>query len=286
MLDVFVDDIVDALPIGKDFLKTGRFPEHPLEMPSLDPLDRTARVSNGGLQYFAPGLANGDTAEYRTTLATFDSNRDTGTLNSCTFRGWNYGAGASQINPAFGSIGSGEEFAYQPPGGTETWSETHPARFTPPGGLEKRFLSGYGDWATGRTAFSFSSTQGYLQYQPLVGATTNLISWQSESIDVGGNGFYFPQSGNRYLQQLNANANGFLSLPYAGTGDEIIVGHDPYLGTIPPLCARDIHLIPVAAANVIAPTSGVKLFWDSATDSLSAKTTAGTVLRYSGTRRL
>jgi hypothetical protein len=286
MPDVYVDDIVDALPLGKTLLKTGKFPEAPVTLPGLDPTDRNWSVSDGCLQFFAPGLKAGQTAEWRESLATFDSNRDVTTLNSCIFRGWNYAAGG-QINAAYGTIGSGEEFAYQPTGNNETWSEIHPARFIPPGGLEKRLISGYGDWATGRTGILVSGSEGSIRYQPTVGASIDLIYWgSSSSMNVQGNGFYFPQSGNRYLQQLNANANGFLSLPYAGSGDEIFVGYDPHLQNIPPLCARDIHLIPVAAANVITPTSGVKLFWDSATDSLSAKTTAGTVLRYSGSRRL
>lgn len=286
MDDIFVDDLVDAVEPGKYFLKNGKFPELPLALPGLDPTDREAGVSAGGLQYFAPGLREGQTAEWRETLGTFDNNREPDTLNSCIFRGWNYGAGASQINAAYGSIGSGEEFAYQPPGRTETWSESHPLRFTPPGGGERRIFSGYGYWETGQTWLACTATEGVLQYQPIVGPLVNLISWGSESISVGGNGFYFPQSGRGYLQQLNANANAFLSLPYAGSEDEIIAGHDPLINNIPPLRTRDIHLMPVAAADVIAPTSGVKLFWDATSDSLSAKNAAGTVFKYSGSRRL
>lgn len=287
MEDIFVDDIVDAVLPGTSFLKNGAFPELPLKLPGLDPSNRNERHSEGGLQFLAPGLANGQTAEYRETLATFASNRDAATRNSCIFRGWNYGAGTVQINAAYGSIGSGEEFAYQPPFNTETWSETHVARFTAPGGLEKRIVSAYGDWGSGRTGFFIGGTEGAFRYTPVVGASIDVISWfGSSSLNVQGNGFYFSTNNQRYLQQLNATADAFLSLPYAGNEDEIIVGYDPRLERIPPLQARDIHLIPVAAANVITPTSGAKLFWDSATDSLSAKNTAGTVFKYSGARRL
>ena len=286
MDDIFVDDLVDAVEPGKAFLKEGKFPESPLRLPDLDPTDRTARASDGGLQFFAPGLHAGQTAEWRETLGVFASNRDPATRNSVIFRGWNYGAGAAQLNPAYASIGSGEEFAYQPTGNNETWSESHPLRFTAPGGLEKRLVSGFGEWATGRTAVALIGTNGFLQYQPLVGNLVSLMSWQSASIDVSGNGFYFSETNKRYLNQRNANANGFISLPYVGTNDEVFVGYDPYIQNIPPLCTRDIHLIPMAAADVITPSWGVKLFWDLTTDALSAKSYTGTVFRYTGARRL
>lgn len=113
-----------------------------------------------------------------------------------------------------------------------------------------------------------------------------LIQWGSPSISVSGNGFYFDQAGRTFLQQLNASGTAYHSLMYLDSNDEVVVGNNALLQRIPPLRARDIRLIPAAAADVIAPETGVKLFWDSATDTLSAKNAAGTVVRYSGVRRL
>ncbi|HEY2785291.1 MAG TPA: hypothetical protein VGJ05_09975 [Fimbriiglobus sp.] len=251
-----------------------------LVLPGLDPNDRTPRVADGYTARYGPA-SRGGVVEWREQIGTFQNPRNR-TLNTTIFRGFNYDGSGSLINPAYAAIGSGEEHAFQPYGSGLTYSEIHPARFTPPGGgVERRMLTAVGIWETGQTALSMSASIGAINYQGNDGQVYPILQWQdSTSLSLHGNGFYYDINGQSPMKQLNAGKTGWVSLPYMD-GSELIAGYDPTTGKNPPVRVGSIRLIGQSSDAVPTPAVGsLSVFMDSATGDLAVKRPNGKIARF------
>ena len=244
--------------------------------PGIDPTVRTAVTAAGSRSVYGPGQNAGETATWREVIASFTNNRDSNTVNTCIFRGFNYGAGAAQIDGSKGSVGSGEENSYQPLSPAETWCEWH-NRGTAPGGVERRFFSGYVSWETGRTGLTITVTNFGLEYQPLVGSPTQMLSFvNGGSINLNVP-FIYATTSSPVIYQLENGSGYYIYLPYVATNNEIIRGWNPNQSRIPIGRERGIHFDPTAPADIPTPATGATLFFSSATSAWASKDSSGTV---------
>lgn len=273
----FVAEIIDASALGKSLLKDGVFPESAVRMPDLDPTTRTERQSSGYQLWRAPGPDAG-TVEFRRRIGTFDDGN--GGRNAVMTEGWNIAdAGNGQINSLWGSCRWGLEHSFYQ-SGTRT-SEIHNAEFTKPGGTPKRAFTSQMRWDTGYYGAIHSGTAGDLRYDPLVGSSVQLISWDgSPSMNVGGNGFYYGDSGSYRNRQINGAGTYFVGLPYV-SGNDVVLGFDPGVGAfgLPAIgVARGLRFLVSAAADIPTPAAGYKtLFVNSSGGGLAFKDESGTV---------
>jgi hypothetical protein len=251
----------------------GTFAEQPVTLPSLDPANRTERLSTGWTSRFAPG-PDGGTIEYRHALGCYENTN--GTFNAVVREGWNVAdSSGNPIVAGWGIASKGIESSFFD--GTRLTSEIHPAAFRSPGGDEVRPFTAQQRWDTGYFSFGIEGTGGRFSYQPLVGSRVDLLAWDgASSINLAGNGFYLNTNAQRFYHQLNGSGTGFIDLPYV-SGDEVWVGFDPITGTHPPLNLRVLRFTPIAAAGVPTPAAGFSLFLDSGSNTFKVKDTGGTV---------
>lgn len=250
-----------------------------IALPGVDPSDRTARISNGRMDWVAPALANGEVI-FRRQFGTFDNQATPGLLNSTMEEGWNYQSGGSQIDPSLGSIGQAYEASYNPKNDT-IFSEWR-IQTTMPGGKPQRPFEFVMQWSNGAVFAGVHGASVGIGYRgPNGQPTVDNISIGNGTVEFSNAAFVNPLPGVSYYRQRNTDGTAFVELPYLdhlpSIGDVIRCGYDPGAGVERPFRAGSYWLPSQSAANVPTPPDGRVMFWDAGTDSLALKGPTGEV---------